>query len=78
MSCRVRIELKPASRLWGVVNHSTTPTRGATKNLRPAESVAVCGGKLQSKGLGFGAKCKQPLGFTHSTCTETYGTRVGD
>jgi hypothetical protein len=48
------------------------------KNLRPAESAAVCGGKLQSKGLGFGAECNRPLGFTHSTCTETYGTRGGD
>jgi hypothetical protein len=30
------------------------------KNPRPAESAAVCGGKLQSKRLGFGAKCKKP------------------
>jgi hypothetical protein len=29
-------------------------------NPRPAESAAVCGGKLQSKGLGFGAKCNKP------------------
>jgi hypothetical protein len=26
----------------------------------PAESAAVRGGKLQSKGLGFGARCKKP------------------
>jgi len=37
--------------LWGVVDHSTTPTHGAIKNPRPAESAAVCGRKLQSKGL---------------------------
>jgi hypothetical protein len=66
--------------LWGVVDHSTTPTRAATlhENPRPAESAAVCGGKLQSKGLGFGADCRRPLGFTHSSRTETYGTRGGD
>jgi hypothetical protein len=48
------------------------------KNLRPAESAAVCGGKLQSKGLGFGADCKPSVGFIHFSCTETYGTRGGD
>jgi hypothetical protein len=48
------------------------------KNLRPAESAAVCGGKLQSKGLGFGADCKRSLAFAHSSRTETYGTRGGD
>jgi hypothetical protein len=48
------------------------------KNLRPAESAGVREGKLQSKGLGFGASCKQTLGFTHSSRTETYGTRGGD
>jgi hypothetical protein len=40
-----------------------TSTR-RNKNPRPAESVAVCGGKLQSKGLGFGAERWMPLGFT--------------
>jgi len=40
--------------------------------------VAVRGRKLQSKGLGFGASCKQTLGFTHSSRTETYGTRDSD
>jgi hypothetical protein len=35
------------------------------KNPSPAESVAVRGGKLQSKGLGFGAHCMMPLGFMH-------------
>jgi hypothetical protein len=48
------------------------------KNLRPAESAAVRRGKLQSKGLGFGARCKNTLGFTHFSRTETYGTRGGD
>jgi hypothetical protein len=62
----------------GVVDHSTTPTRAATKKPAPRGIGGVCGGKLQSKGLGFGARCKQPLGFTHSSRTETYGTRGGD
>jgi hypothetical protein len=48
------------------------------KNLRPAESAAVRSGKLQSKGLGFGASCERLLGFTHSSRTETYGTQGGD
>jgi hypothetical protein len=48
------------------------------KNPRPAESAAVCGGKLQSKGLGFGADCRRRVGFTHFSRTETYGTRGGD
>jgi hypothetical protein len=78
MSFCVCVELNLDLRLWGVVDHSTTQTRAATKNLRPAESAAVCAGKLQSKGLGFGAKCAQLLGFTHSSRTETYGTRGGD
>jgi hypothetical protein len=47
-------------RLRGVVDRSTTRTCAATKNPRPAESAAVRGGKLQSKGLGFGARCKKP------------------
>jgi len=38
------------SLLWGVVDHATTPTCAAAKNPRPAESAAVRGGKLQSKG----------------------------
>jgi hypothetical protein len=44
----------------------------------PAESAAVCEGKLQSKGLGFGADCKRAVGFTNFSRTETYGTRGGD
>jgi len=44
----------------------------------PAESAAVRGGKLQSNGLGFGARCKRPLRFPHSSRTETYSTRGGD
>jgi hypothetical protein len=74
----VCVELKLDLRLWGVVDHSTTPTRAASKPPAPAESAAVCAGKLQSKGLGFGASCKQTLGFTHSSRTETYATRGGD
>jgi len=58
------------------VLHDTN--RAATQNLRPAESVAVCGGKLQSKGLGFGATCKRSLAFALSSRTETYGTRGSD
>jgi hypothetical protein len=50
------------------VDHSTTPTRDATKNPRPAESAAVCAGKLQSKRLGFGADCK-PVSRLHSLLT---------
>jgi hypothetical protein len=38
--------------------HDANPRR--QKNLRLAESAAVCEGKLQSKRLGFGAKCKKP------------------
>jgi hypothetical protein len=38
------------------------------KNPRPAESAAVCGGKLQSKGLGFGADCK-PVSRLHTLLT---------
>jgi hypothetical protein len=34
-----------------------TNTHGNLKSA-PAESAAVCAGKLQSKGLGFGADCK--------------------
>jgi hypothetical protein len=41
-----------------------TNTRCNEKKPAPAESAAVCGGKLQSKGLGFGADCRMPLGFT--------------
>jgi hypothetical protein len=48
------------------------------KNPRPAESAAVCGRKLQSKRLGFGADCRRPLAFTHFSRTETYGTRGSD
>jgi hypothetical protein len=66
------------SLLWGVVDHSTTPTHDAIKNPRPAESVAVCERKLQSKGLGFGARCKRSLAFAHSSRTETYRTRGSD
>jgi hypothetical protein len=78
MSCRVCVELKLDLRLWGVVDHSTTRTRIAAKKPVPAESAAVCGGKLQSKGLGFGANCRGLLGFIYSSRTETYGTRGGD
>jgi hypothetical protein len=75
---RVRVVLNLHLRPWGVVDHSTTPTRATTKKPVPAESVAVCWGKLQSKGLGFGASCKQTLGFRHSSRTETYGMWGGD
>jgi hypothetical protein len=58
----------------------TTPPhqRARQQKPAPAESAAVCGGKLQSKGLGFGADCKPSLGFTHFSRTETYGKRGGD
>jgi hypothetical protein len=61
-----------------IVDHSTTPTPGVTQEPAPAESEAVRGGKLQSKGLGFGADCNGPFGFTHFSRSETYGTRGGD
>jgi hypothetical protein len=66
----LRVSRAEASRyrLRGVVDHSTTPTRAATKNPRPAESVAVREGKLQSRGLGFGAKCKKPF-WLHTLLT---------
>jgi hypothetical protein len=56
--------------------HNTNTRRN--KKPAPAESAAVRRGKLQSKGLGFGASCERLLGFTHSSRTETYGTRGGD
>jgi hypothetical protein len=59
---RVRVVLNLDLHLCGVVDHSTTRTCAATKNPRPAESAAVCGGKLQSKRLGFGADCRMPFG----------------
>jgi len=77
-SCRVCVVLKLDPRLWGVAHNSTTRRCIATENPRPAESAAVCAGKLQSKGLGFGADCKRSVGFTHFSSTETYGTRGGD
>jgi hypothetical protein len=58
-SFRVCVELKLDVRLLGIVDHSTAPTMPATRT-RPAESAAVRGGKLQSKGLGFGARCSKP------------------
>jgi hypothetical protein len=61
----VYVDLKLDLRLCVVVNHSSPRTCAATKNPRPAESVAVRGAKLQSKGLGFGAHCMMPLGFMH-------------
>jgi hypothetical protein len=41
---------------WTIPRHHHAPQEKPV----PAESVAVCGRKLQSKGLGFGAKCNKP------------------
>jgi len=71
-----RAEARPTSLECRGPLHNTNTRRN--KNPRPAESVAVCGRKLQSKGLGFGANCTHLLAFAHSSRTETYGTLGGD
>jgi len=61
------------------VSWTTPPHKHATQQkTAAAESAAVRRGKLQSKGLGFGADCKLSLGFIHFSRTENYGTRGGD
>jgi hypothetical protein len=53
-----RSEARPTSLgvSWTTPRHQHPPQREPA----PAESAAVRGGKLQSKGLGFGARCNKP------------------
>ncbi len=64
--------------------HPSTPSRlkgGGTalrvtrQNPRPPKSLAVCDGKIQSKGLRFGEPVHRVRAATRSP-TETYGTRA--
>jgi hypothetical protein len=56
----VCVELKLHVTVSGVSWTTPRHQHAHNKNLRPAESAAVRGGKLQSKGLGFGARCNKP------------------
>jgi hypothetical protein len=75
-SLRVRrAEARPTILLvsWTTPRHQHALQR---KKTVPAESAAVCGGKLQSKGLGFGAKCNKPS-HLHSLLTHRNLRRAG-
>jgi hypothetical protein len=69
-----RAEPRPTSLRCGGPLHDTNMRR--SQKPAPAESSAVCGGKLQSKGLGFGAKCNEPSRL-HSLLTHRNLWHVG-
>jgi hypothetical protein len=49
-SCRVRVVLKLDPRLWGVVGHSTTPTRAATRTRAPRNLRRCAEGRCTRRG----------------------------
>jgi hypothetical protein len=77
MSCRVCVELKLDLRPIGVVNHSTTPTRDATKT----RARGIGGGvrrEASIEGVRFRCRAQDASQLYTLARTETYGTWGGD
>jgi hypothetical protein len=79
MSCRLRVVLNLDLRLWGVVGHSTTRTRGSTT---PKPAPRGIGGGVRREasieGVRFRCKVQDASRLYTLARTETYGTRGGD